>query len=176
MISHQQRNGFSLVEVVVSIFIVGLLFVASLTAVSSSRAAQISLADRSRGHQLAAGLMSEILAMPYTDPYWKSGMGPGADEVATGNRSLFDDVDDYLSWSASPPQQRDGTTISGFAGWTRTVNVKWIDPANPASVATPANGAKRITITIQQRDGRVVAQITTIRTEAYTSLISGEGL
>jgi hypothetical protein len=164
------------VEVVVCIFIVGLLFVASLTAVNSSRAAQISLADRSRGHQLAADLMSEILAMSYTDPYWKSGMGPGADEVATGDRSLFDDVDDYLNWSASPPQQRDGTTISGFAGWTRSVDVDWIDPANPALAASSANGAKRITVTIQQRNGRVVALITTVRTEAYTSLISGEGL
>lgn len=161
-------RAFSLVEVVVSTLIVSMLFVASLSAVSASRASRQVLADQARGDQLAHELLSEILRNSYCDP-------SGTDTIAldvgesTGNRSQFDDVDDYQGWTATPPQNRDGTAVTGFDGWTRQVAVAYIDPLNPAASATSAQRAKAIVVTVK-RSGRVVSQIGAIRTAAMSEL------
>ncbi len=157
-----RRTGFTLIETVVSVGIVGVMYVAALHTVGSARITEAITADNRRGHELAQQLLAEITPLPYWDPVGGGAiLGPGGPEV-TGNRSLFNDVDDYHKWSASPPQRKDGGIIAGFDGWTRSVMVEWVDPRNLKSVRSSETNLKRITITVS-RGKKVVATMVTLR-------------
>ncbi len=161
------RRAFSLVEVVISMLIVSILFVAAIGTVSATRASRVTHRDRVRGLQLAQELMAEITQRAYQEPGSSSdtiGAGPG--ELATGDRSLFDDVDDYDGWSASPPKDRAGNDLPDMTGWTRSVAVTWVDPADTATPGVAADRTKRITVTVE-RQGRVVAELVALRTAAW---------
>ena len=79
-------------------------------------------------------------------------------------RSAFDDVDDYDSWTASPPQYRDGTTIPNRTGWRQRVVVTRVTPANPTVTSGTDQGAKRIRVKIEYKDQILVDQ-SAIRTD-----------
>ena len=157
------RRGFSLVEVVICIGIVGIMLVAALNTVAVAKTMERKIGERTRGLLLAEQLMSEILITDYAD---KDG---GADSFGlgsvenTGDRSEFDDVDDYDNWSASPPQNKDGTEITHLTGWTRSVDVAWVTSTNLNSAVSSNTGIKRITVTVKF-GGAEVASLTAYRT------------
>jgi type II secretory pathway pseudopilin PulG len=163
----------TLVEVVISTLVVGLLFVAALRAVSSSQITQTRTSDRSRGHQLAMDLMAEILTQAYADSDAVPLFGLESGESST-TRAAFDDVDDYHNWTACPPQDKGGTDLAEFAGWARTVQVEWARPADLSQTSTAATGVKRITVTVT-RAGRPVAIIVAYRTNAWKTSIPDPG-
>ena len=93
----QRRRGLSIVEAAISIVLVGVMLVAALNAAGASKLALTKLGDRGRGMLLAQELMTEILAMEYEDSAFPEGnFGRGAAENATGDRSLYDDVVDFV--------------------------------------------------------------------------------
>lgn len=163
-------RSVTLIEVVISTVIVAVMLTSALQAVGAARLGLRKLNDRSVGMLLAQDLMAEILQEAYADPAYgsDSGIGPGSDEVATGNRSLYDDVDDYHGWQASPPQYKNGTPIAWATGCQRTVTVVWVDPDNPSVAVGSPSGAKRITVTVR-KDGLDVATLVAIRTTAWVS-------
>jgi len=160
------RRGLTLAEAVVSMLIVSVMLVAALNTVGASRTTQKKTADRSRGFLLAENLMSEVLQQAYEDPDLAPGsFGLEGAEVGDGSRSLWDDVDDYDGWSASPPQQKDGTELGEFKGWTRSVEVRWVNPAELATLSGTDTGVKRVVVTVT--DGAtVVVSLVAIRTDA----------
>jgi len=159
-------GGFSLIEVVVSVLIVGGLAVAVLNTIGATAAVRRIDADRARGISLAQDLVEEIAGEPYEDPSNGDGsFGSGADEVATGDRTAFDDVDDYDGWSASPPEMRDGTALAGFDGWRRTVAVRWSDPTDPDVDKVAESGLKRVEVSVYH-GSRLVSSMTMLRTAA----------
>ncbi|MEM7230515.1 MAG: carbohydrate binding domain-containing protein [Planctomycetota bacterium] len=79
-------------------------------------------------------------------------------EATPGNRSKFDDVDDYFGWNASPPQRIDGTDIDSAVGWTRGVVVTRADPTTFATVSTET-GLKRIEVFVQSPSGDVSTMV-----------------
>ena len=176
------RGGFSMVEVVLSIVLVGLTFVVAMNLAGMSGAGRASTNQRNQARILAQQLLAEILAQDYVDSDVaesiitairtnggaivatnSEGFGPGSAEAATGNRSLFDDVDDYLGWSASPPQEKDGTVMTNLARWGRSVNVQRLVPTTLLASLTQDRGIKRITVTVT-RDGVQMAQLVGIKT------------
>ena len=163
-------RSVTLIEVVISTVIVSVMLASALQAVGAARVGWTKLNDRSVGMLLAQDLMAEILQQAYADPAYGPGssIGPGADEAATGNRSLYNDVDDYHGWQASPPQYKDGTPIAWATGYQRAVTVVWVNPANPVFAAGSPSGAKRITV-IVRRNGLDVATLVAIRTTAWVS-------
>lgn len=163
------RRALSLAESAISIVIVGVMLVAALNTVAASRMAERKTSDRSLGQMLAQQLMAEIQMQAYADPeYGEDSFGLAAGKV-TGNRSLWNDVDDYDGWSASPPQYKDGTALSGLVGWERSVTVDWVGPLDLSQVVGSNQGAKRIVVTVT-RDAAVVARLTAIRTSSWPSV------
>ncbi|MBN1513961.1 MAG: type II secretion system protein, partial [Phycisphaerae bacterium] len=121
------RRGMTLVEVAISTVVVGVMLCAALTTVGSSATARRVIADRTRGAMLADGLVTEIAGRAYREPTTSPILfGPESGESTGGNRSEFDDVDDFHNWSASPPSRADGTPVPGFTGWTRNAVVDWV--------------------------------------------------
>lgn len=165
-VSRRVPRALTLVEAVISMVIVAVMLVAALSTVAAARMTQARMADRARAQLLAQALMAEILQAYYVDPDVPSSfLGPGASEAATGNRSLFNDVDDWTGWSACPPQNKDGTEIPDLTGWCRSVVVEWANPADLTKPKLTDSGIKRITVSVT-RDGVVLATLVAVRTGA----------
>jgi hypothetical protein len=121
--------------------------------------------DRGRAQRLAGDLMNEILLDAYQEPDGAVGLGLDTGE-STGNRSLFDDVDDYINWSASPPTDMNGNVLPGLTGWTQAVSVAWADPTTLGSTASTNTGLKKMTVTIS-KNGVTMASIVGYRSIAW---------
>jgi prepilin-type N-terminal cleavage/methylation domain-containing protein len=163
-IRNPKFRGLTLIEVVASTLIVGIMAVAALNTLGAATRSADSIGNRAAALGLADELMSEILQTAYSDPSQPPVFGAESGETA-GPRSAFDDVDDYNGWNKSPPQYRDGSTIPDRANWSQRVQVTYVQPANP-SLATPGNtdqGAKRIKVTIEYKN-KALAEQYAIRT------------
>jgi hypothetical protein len=146
--------------------VVSLLLVAALQTVAAARGGEYKLVERSRALLLAQDLMAEILQQAYADPaYGPGSFGVGADEV-TGNRSLFDDVDDYDGWQASPPQNKNGSVIPWATGYKRSVSVMWVVSGSLSTKSLSETGIKRIEVTVE-RAGRPVVVLQGYRTTCW---------
>jgi prepilin-type N-terminal cleavage/methylation domain-containing protein len=158
-----RRGAFSLIEVLVATGIMGVLLVAAMQTVGHSVRAEQSNAETCHGLWLAEQLMAEVLAARYGEPDDAATFGLDASEI-TGTRSAFDDVDDYNNWTASPPQDRDGTEIPDRSRWQRTVVVEYVSPDDLSTTLLSDHGIKRITVTVR-RSGTTVANATAYRTD-----------
>jgi len=159
---HASRSALSLVEVTISVTIVAVMMVSALNTLwSVTRTRQINQ-DRQIGQKLAEQLMAEILSKLYEDPDLAPGsFGATGGELATGDRSFFDDVDDYDGWSASPPEMADGTGIPDRDAWGRSVAVVYVSPLALDFVTGVDMGVKRINVTVT-RNGDDVALLSAI--------------
>ena len=150
------RPGFTLVEAVISMLIVGLMLVAALSTLGASARAQHFQASRGRGFTLARDLLTEVLQAAYDDPE-DPGNGIDQDSGESGvDRGDYDDVDDYDGWSGSPLEHKDATHVPDAAGWQRQVTVTYADPVTLASTGTTSDtGLKFITVTATGPGGEV---------------------
>ena len=158
------RAAFSLTEVVVSSAIVSVLLVAALQTVAAAGQNRAVMQRRLVARQLTQGLMAEILTKPFADPEGGFGIGPDLGEIAS-LRSTFDDLDDYHGWSAAPPESADGTALGDYAGWGRSVQVRYVDFASGVPF-TPMSSSdfKAITVSVSY-EGDQVLSITAIRAD-----------
>ncbi len=154
-------SAFSMIETVVSIMIVGGLLVVAMNTAGAAVTGQQKIGDRAKGMLLAEGLMDEILRQAYEEPDDTPTFGRESSESGS-NRADYDDVDDYDGWFASPPESKDGTSMSGYTGWKRSVVVEWVNSTNLTGVSGTDTGVKRITVTVT-RDGRTLAELVAIR-------------
>lgn len=162
------RRAMTLVEVSMSILIVGVMLVAALNTVGAARVGLQRVGDRSRGTMLAQQLMAEVLAQAYEDPdYGPGSFGLGGDEVGDGSRALWEDVDDYDGWSASPPEDKKGNPLAGFDNWGRSVTVAWVNPDNPSAAVMSDTRVKSITVNVTH-NGASVANSVSLRSAAWS--------
>jgi hypothetical protein len=143
----QRRKGFSLIECAFSTFLVAVVIVAALKSVAATQRMRMSIPQQRADLDLAQRLLTEVVQARYLDPGTSPVFGPEVADI-TGNRSLFNDVDDYHLWSESPPTAKDGTQLTALTGWSRQVRVDWVDPANPATSTSTDLGLKKITVTV----------------------------
>ena len=155
-----------------SIVLVGVMLVAALNAAGASKLALTKLSDRGKGMLLAQELMTEILAMEYED----SGLGTGSfgrtgAKNAPGDRSLYNDVDDFADWTASPPEDKDGTAKAEYAVWSRSVLVDWATVADVRITSVSDTRIKRITVTVS-KNGVTVATLVAFRAAGGDVLVA----
>jgi Tfp pilus assembly protein PilV len=159
------RCGLTLVEVVMSTLIVGVMTVAALNALGAATQSGATAGERAIAYGLADDLMAEILQSAYSDPDETPEFGPEDGEDAS-TRADFDDVDDFNGWNSLPPESRDGTALADRANWRRRVVVTHVVPTNP-SQATSGNadqGAKRIRVIVEYK-GVVIIEQYAVRTD-----------
>lgn len=107
----RELSGFSLIEIVTAILIIGVALAGSVSvyfvAVRATRVDGIKL----RAASIARDLMEEITAKDFQDPVDPAPVfGPespgGVLETRFGSAiaAAFNDVDDYNNWQAAPPQ------------------------------------------------------------------------
>ena len=172
--THQQRRhiGITMLEVVVSTFLVGVLLVTSLATLGVATRAGTSSSRRAQAVLLASDLIDEILLQGYLEPDLTPTFGPEGRRERTGIRAAFDDVDDYHDWTAAPPQAKHGAVSKLSSTWTRKVTVNHVDPHDLTTVLTQTDdrGAKRIRV-IVNFDGQKLIQMDAIQTRAWLDMI-----
>jgi Tfp pilus assembly protein PilV len=144
-------RGLTLVEAVMACLVVSILMVSAMRAAGMVARYQFVTSDRARARFLAGQLMTDVLSYSYQDPLVTPVFGIEIGEVAT-NKTTFNDVDDFNGWSESPPQDRDGNTMSELNGWRRSVSVAWVSSANLSTVSASETGIKRITVTVSKNN------------------------
>ncbi len=147
-----------MVESAISIVVVGVMLVAALNTISASAMGRSSMNDRARGQLLAMHLMSEILQRNYEEPVDPVAFGPESSESG-GSRALYDDVDDYHGWTATPPESMNGIAMPDLNGWERGVVVEFVDPNDLTSVQLVDLGVKRITVTVKKNNAEVATMV-----------------
>ena len=158
-IRRRLRKGISLAEVVVSTLLIGLVLSAALASVGAAARTTTAAAEGNDALGLAKQLLEEVLVLPYEEPSQTPGFGPESGESGSpGVRSGFDDLDDYNDWTDSPPKDRSGVAIAGYAGWTRVVDVKKIIDSNYSQLPDVAvdTGLRLILVTATSPTGRTV--------------------
>ena len=164
------RRALTLAEMVISMVLVSVMLVAALNVAGGVRQGESDSALQRRALILAEDLMAEIMEQDYVDPNEDPNvLGMSAAESATGDRSLFNDVDDYKGWHASPPQLRSGVPMTGLDGWKRMVAVVWVDPDDTRQTSDIDLGAKRITVKVKY-NGSQVLRLRAIRTAGLPPL------
>ena len=174
-VTRMTRPGISLVETAISVAIVGGLLAAAISTSGVVAAARKSVSQRTFASVLAKDLAMEISATAYDETSAaqldavkldggevvvsetvKVVEEPIADVKSPG-RSGFDDVDDYASWSSTPPVDRSGTQVSGASGMTRSVTIQNVDPDAPEKSAGSDLGLKRITVVVSIGDKQLAS-------------------
>lgn len=161
--SRPASRAMTLIETAVSMTLVGVMLVAALSAVAAARRFEVTGETQRMGSALVDDLMNEILSKLYADTDDALAPGPSAAESATGNRSLFNDVNDYINWTESPPAYSNGSKMEGYDDWTRTVSIHFLDPGNRAGTIGVDQGIARITVAALH-GGATVDSLVSIRT------------
>lgn len=161
-------RAFSMIEVIISMVVVAGMTVAALNTVGAAKMGSQKITSRNSGTLLAQQLMAEILTQSYAEPVEAPVFGAEPSESGSF-RTDFDDVDDYDTWSASPPQYKDGTVIPDLDGWARQVSVAWVNATDLSLTSSTETNVKRITVTVTY-NGVEVASLTAVRTLARDSM------
>ena len=156
-----RTRGLAMIEVLISAIIIAVLFIAAVSTAASARGARQRALDLTTGQSLARMLMSEIDRVAYCEPGTlpTSTLGREAGEVA-GQRTTFDDLDDYAGYTQSPATLRDGTVIAGSL-WRWEVSVAHL--ASLSGTTTPVEtGLRQVTVSVY-RGQRLVARVNQVR-------------
>ncbi len=134
-----RSDGFSQIEVVVSTFIIGVLMVTALSSVATTHRNLRQETARPVARALADDLLSEIVSLPL--------IGTSLiDRGSSPSRINFTCVEDYHQYYESPPSHHDGQPYADHEGWSRSVLIQPVDPANwNVPINTPSSVC-RITV------------------------------
>lgn len=161
-----RRRGLTLVESALAIAIVSTLLTASLGLLGSAAKARLIQSERAHGAAMARQLMAEIVQFPYHDSDASVRTFGRETGESGGSRIDFDDVDDYDGWTASPPEDKDGSVHSSHAGWRRDVVVTTHTVADGTGfVLYPMMELKRIEVTVTDPNGKTL-RMTALRSNA----------
>ena len=158
------NNGFTLVEVVVAVFITSLLAVAIGHGTRSILGSEDLTEETWIVSELGLSLIDEIVILPFMDHQEPvEVIGADTDEYkAPWTREFFDDVDDYNVWDGSQPLQTKDGSILEHPGWTRSVTVGYVLGSNFKTGSVSATSYKQITVNVH-KDGQIVRSFSVVR-------------
>ncbi|UCG57888.1 MAG: prepilin-type N-terminal cleavage/methylation domain-containing protein [Phycisphaerales bacterium] len=120
------NKGFTLVEVLIAVILVGLAVTALLTASGSFTMANGAGADLSTAEFLAEQIRELTALLPVVDPQSETDVfGP-----EEGGLSDYDDLDDFDGASFSPPISAGRAVLNNFAAFTQQVVVENVSAGN----------------------------------------------
>jgi type II secretory pathway pseudopilin PulG len=171
----RRRRAFSMIETVMSVVMVGGVFLAALNTAGAAAASRREQVFRAEGLLVAQDLMAEILQQAYDEPGGSvvllgidltNLLGLDAGELlGNGNRTNYDDVDDYNGWSGAP-QTKAGVAIAWASRYSVSVSVKPVQLDKVWKTSLLETGVKRVVVTVS-RGGKAVAKLTAYRSRSW---------
>jgi len=119
----RSNNGFSLVEVLIAVLLVGLAIAALMAANGAMTNAN------GAGAEFLIGEIAELTAvLPVVDPQSEDAtFGPEADETTLAS---YDDLDDFDGATFSPPICAERSVLNSSAGFSQQITVENVSPAD----------------------------------------------
>ncbi len=146
--SHNNRNGkengFSLIEVLLAVVIMSLAVLSLLAASAAFTQANSAGTDLSTAEFLIEQIRELTAMLPVIDPDPGAGVF-GPEEAALAD---YDDVDDFLNATFSPPISASRLPLNDFSQFSQHVTVQTIEPANLEQVSATHKGFVRVTVTV----------------------------
>jgi len=125
-----KSNGFSLIEAMFAVLLVGLAIAALVGANAAFTRANGAGADISTAEFLLEQIKELTATVAVVDPETETATF-GAEEGAVG---LYDDLDDFDGASFSPPIGIDRTSLTDFGAFTQQVTVQNVSASDFESV------------------------------------------
>lgn len=126
------RAGFTLIEVLVAIILVGLAVVALVGANTAFTSANGLGAELSTAEFLIEQIRELTTTLPVIDPETETAVF-GPEEASL---SAYDDIDDFNGSSFSPPIAGNRSTLNDFSSYRQTVQVENVSKADFEQVVT----------------------------------------
>lgn len=165
----------TLIEASISLVVVGLVVTTSLQLLASSVSNRAREETLRRGDGIARLLLAEILQLPYQDPDAATRtFGIETDENVSDRRT-FDDIDDYDKFAETRLAYRDGTWIPDVTGWSRSVTVRLVSPAEPDRTVATDEGIREVRVTATGPDGNRTVLVALVSTDGTASHPPGAG-
>jgi len=156
MWSRQAQLGFTLIEMIIAIVVIGIGLAGVLIAYSVNVRGS---ADALVGKQLIAiteTMMEEVLLKPFVPPVGSVGAGsaggPCAGPGSAADRSAFDEVGDYAGYQTPDVCGADGTLAAGLDGYSVEVRI----PVGDDSLGIGVANTRRATVIARRGQQSVV--------------------
>lgn len=145
MVVARRRQGFTLLEILIAVILVGVSIAALVVANTSFTLANGTGADISTAEFLVEQMRELTATLPVMDPDTTSPTF-GLEEMTLADH---DDVDDFDNFAFSPPIAADRTLLSDFAAFSQHVTVQNVSASNfDTVVGDGASDFFRITVTV----------------------------
>lgn len=115
----RRQSAFTLIEIIVTIVVVGIAAVALLNVFASVSRGSADPVIQQQATTIAEAYMEEIMLRAFNDP---QGGETGNDEGESG-RDEYDDVKDYNSLAVGPAADQFGNPVAALADYTVRVSV-----------------------------------------------------
>ncbi len=157
---HRQkfRAGLSYVEIIMATMIMSILLVAALNLFANLGRSKTNVMKHDASTVASLDLIKEIMERNYKDPTTPTDFGADPCELIGGNRSFYDDIDDYNNLIEHPPKYLDGTNIPGYEDMTRSTKVRWVKASDFTQTSLVDQGYKEVTITLKNSKNKVVLE------------------
>ena len=129
--SQANAAGFTLVEVLLTVVILGVAFVAFLSAMQTGIRTGAESSDLTQAMLYAREMREWTRSLPFTDPDAADAGNPVGPDNVTNGVPYVDDVDDLLGATFSPPRDSFGYAISDATGWSESVTLTWRSELDP---------------------------------------------
>ncbi|MBW8038828.1 MAG: prepilin-type N-terminal cleavage/methylation domain-containing protein [Planctomycetes bacterium] len=128
MPGRRYQGGFSLIEVLIAIILIGIAIASLVAANSSFTKTNAAGTNLSTAEFLLEQIRELTVLLPVVDPLTEyDTFGPEADEPTLAD---YDDLDDFDGAVFSPPISADRATLNNFAAFTQQVTVENVSKTN----------------------------------------------
>ncbi|MFH1238665.1 MAG: prepilin-type N-terminal cleavage/methylation domain-containing protein [bacterium] len=160
-------KGLTLVEILIAIVILAVALV-PLIGVFTSGVKQSGVSQKMTiAYNLGQDLMEEIRSKQFDEnilnPTVPNQLGPERREYRYSTTNPYDDVDDYNGYSESPPTEEDGTVMTIYQGFSRSVVVEYVNINDFNVVSTSITKYKRIKVTVSWDQGSQSVNLVTVK-------------
>ena len=146
-------RGFSLIEIMISVVLVGMSITALVVANNAFTMANGAGADLSTAEFLVEQIRELTTMLPVSNPEATSWTTFGPEEATL---AAYDDVDDFDNATFSPPISANRTVLSDFSTFSQHVTVENVNASNfDAVVADRSSDFVRVTVSVSQHGGLI---------------------
>jgi prepilin-type N-terminal cleavage/methylation domain-containing protein len=147
------KSGFSLIEVLIAVLLVGLAIASLMTANAAFTKANGAGTDLSTTEFLIGQIRELTMLLPVIDPQDELAVfGPETGETLAG----YDDLDDFNGATFSPPISAERTTLNEFPAYSQQITVQNVNASNfEQVVANHSSNFVRVTVHVYLNSSQI---------------------